>query len=1707
MKIVKFILLFALIIEFIKTQNCVAFDSPIYELSTTNFTQTNPKGIRLGNGKYAVSWVSNQEDGYGKGIFANIFSYNGERLKSTEFQVNTVVTNDQENQAMALLGNGRFVVTWESQGDTLRQVKAQIFSVDGSKVGNEFQVNSIAQNSQYPQVCAIGEDGFIIVWQGFGQTTTWVYGQIFNSNGEKVGNEINIYNESTTQVINPFVCNIGTQKFIVSWESKISTDNPSQIYAQPFWNNGSKIMDKFQVNSPSGVDNKIPFISTNSAANNTFIISWQRLVSDYEIFAQVFTEDCDKLGGEFLVNSVQQGDQTQSSNAMMPSGQFVIAWEGQDGGTQGVFAKVYNSKRENITSEFALVNNSIQNEQNPEIINFGNNSAVFVWQETDVPNKIMARTLRLAQPPVTLELMDNQIVNSTKTFNFTQQNVFSDSDSPTLTYSATYDNYTTIPPDSSWLMFDPNLLKFFGSAPFTCGATEHIFVFAEDECSFTTSTSFFLTIRNFPPVRMKDIADISWNFNYHEYQVPFDTFVDPEDQTITYTAKLQNGSSIPNWMNITSSGALSVTPPQGEGQTCEYDLFVELSASGSCGFTPYIFRVHLTNSPPVVSTPMSSQTVVVNQPFSFSFSNVFFDNDSSSILQFSSSLSSGGDLPSWISFDPINKQFTGTPNISLCNVSYSLMLQTTDYCSTKRVDFEVAIQNDPLVQNSVIDNVQLYTNGSNFFTIPANIFEDPNGATLQYSMDLANGSALPLWIKFNEPTMGVSITPSASQCSESLTVRLSATDGCYISTTTFIVKVTNRAPLVNVGSFDDQIFEYGVYSQVQFPSSAFTDPESNTLVFSAFLFGGNQLPAWLQFNPLTLLFHTDYMSVGTEICSETIFVDVQAFDGCSTSHYYFTGELINNGPMLNQYLPSRQVPVTNFAVFALPSDLFTDPDSDIILTAKLTNGNALPSWINFFSANRTFVAQPPFQMCASTFEIAVIADDQCAQTNTTFYFEVINKKPTVSRSIPDHYFMFSQSANIAYEKSIFADESPNNLIITAKLVNGSALPQWLNFQTNSTHFYFTGKPPETCHLALEVAVTANDTCQTVTDIFNIFYDNVAPRMVGSIQSPVYDARGFAFSIDKSTFYDPDTSPLTYTIDYLGGTKPAWLSFDAATLTFIATAPNVCDMDLPFRVTASDGCNSVDFSFTITVINNPPFVHTTIQQQTISVNDFSFAISTASFQDPDTASTEFIYTAKLSNGSNLPGWLNFDGSASNPHFYGYLAPNDYYCTGLKLEIAISVSDGCSSATQFFNLSIENDKPIIVATVPDRNFNFTPFNFQIDKNSFRDEDNEALSFTASLDNMDPLPAWINFNTDTLVFSGTPPSEVLCGYSRNITLFVNDNCTTITDTFLFQILSQSPYVNTSIPDMAFNLNPHTYVFPEYTFADGDTATSLLVYSAGQSNGSALPTWLTFTSSSRLFNSTPPKTLCNQTYTIRLNATDDCANVGNDTFKLLMQNDAPYYTSPISRQTIYNGRYFSFTVSSFQDDDTASQLVYSISAESGSYPTWIKFDNTSLRFSGTVPNNQCPNSNYNLILTASDGCTQVPQTVPFKIVNEPPTVVGTIPDFYYKGKSSISYSFESNVFSDIYSISLTYKAQLDDGSPLPSWLQFASDTRTFSGNPNREYSRVLDVMVLAFDECDSSANTTFKMDLHFLASDAFSITNFSYFLLTFLFIFQILF
>ena len=121
-----------------------------------------------------------------------------------------------------------------------------------------------------------------------------------------------------------------------------------------------------------------------------------------------------------------------------------------------------------------------------------------------------------------------------------------------------------------------------------------------------------------------------------------------------------------------------------------------------------------------------------------------------------------------------------------------------------------------------------------------------------------------------------------------------------------------------------------------------------------------------------------------------------------------------------------------------------------------------------------------------------------------------------------------------------------------------------------------------------------------------------------------------------------------------------------------------------------------------------------------------------------------------------------------------------------------------------------------------------------------------------------------------------------------------------------------------------------------------------------------------------------------------------------------------------------------------------------------------------------------YTIGFESQPGTSAIPETLTLTIngLNDAPTVEHAIPDQRVREGCRFDYVIAAGVFADLdANDTLTYRATLANGDPLPYWLDFDPVTMTFSGTPPKGEESVIHIKVIASDEHNATAVDEFDL------------------------------
>ena len=948
---------------------------------------------------------------------------------------------------------------------------------------------------------------------------------------------------------------------------------------------------------------------------------------------------------------------------------------------------------------------------------------------------------------------------------------FADANGQALVYSV-----SNLPPGMS---FNASTRVISGTGP-TKGDWTVTYT-ATDTLGAVTNTTFTLTIgTDTAPVRTGvTLADrtlsISRSFSY---TIPDGLFVDNDGDSFSLTASLVeqvveyepglpnfyyvNYLPLPSWLTFnaatrTFSGTVPANEPVGNFavRVQAMDSRGRVSAAdhnfvGSAGNVydgDIVFNVQTwTNSAPIYNAgTLPGRTLVHGGAVNFALPGGAFSEPDGDALSYSAQVLIGS---TWtnisalgLSINATTGQITGTAT-NLTQASYSARIIASDPQGLTGIGgFTFSVTNTAPTAGTIPNQ----TAGRNqaFGLSTAAYFSDVNADVLTFS-----ATGLPAGLTIN--SAGV-ISGSTSAALGNYAVTVTASDGRGGTVNSgFTLTVANSAPVAP--GVSNQTATAGSF--FSYTPAAFTDPNGDALTHSA-----SGLPAWLSFNSSTRTFSGTASVVGSWYVTYTA-TDTSG-TASSTGFWVTTPSTppVYSGGLSNQ----SASPGVGFS-YTVPAGAFTDPNGDALTYSADANGVALPAWLSFNAATRTFSGTPS---SAGSWTIRVMASDGTSTASGLFTISTANVGPVYNGTLPARSGTSGTGVSWTLPAGAFTDANGDALTYTLEVERpGYWETYWLAPGEPDIRYV---EPVWVAASAVSLSIAANGTISgTLQGLYSPGYDSVyqyyynynmritardpsGATAVGGFSvnanvAPVAPGVGTltarqnsAYSYTLPAFSDANGNALSYSVANL----PPGLSFNSSTRVISGTPPTAGSWTVTY--TANDGNGGLtNTTFTLNVQANNAPTPPSVGAQTGGVGG-GLSLTLPAFTDAD-------YDALSYSVSNLPPGLSF-----NP---ATLVISGTPTTAGSWTVTYTANDGrggVSNTTFTFTINASappNQAPVVSVPLDDQYaVSGEYFVFTIPANAFTDPDNNPLTYSATQASGAALPAWLNFNASTRTFSGVP------------------------------------------------------------------------------------------------------------------------------------------------------------------------------------------------------------------------------------------------------------------------------------------------------------------------------------------------------------------
>ncbi len=305
-----------------------------------------------------------------------------------EFQVNTLESSFGRipKPKIIPLSNGDFIICW----DIKNEIYAQYFNIQSGSVGDEFKLIEFSERVYFSIDSNKSDELFLCWWiEGGG-----IYYQRFKTNGQKLSEKIQINSGnsiSTDRFNDGKITFLTNNRVFINWgrEDSLYINKGYQLVGKIIDIQGNNISSEILINES---DFEFQYYGDVVSLNDSlFITCWQSY--DYEnqnwnVFAQIFDNDGNKIGSKIQINSSINSHHVNGHIAKITNDTFIVVWmnyENKNGDNITVLGRRFDFNGEPLGDEFKINTLDINGDSFYSRIasNSNGNNIVFWYSDVD----------------------------------------------------------------------------------------------------------------------------------------------------------------------------------------------------------------------------------------------------------------------------------------------------------------------------------------------------------------------------------------------------------------------------------------------------------------------------------------------------------------------------------------------------------------------------------------------------------------------------------------------------------------------------------------------------------------------------------------------------------------------------------------------------------------------------------------------------------------------------------------------------------------------------------------------------------------------------------------------------------------------------------------------------------------------------------------------------------------------------------------------------------------------------------------------------------------------------------------------------------------------------------------------------------------------------------------------------------------------------
>lgn len=451
--------------------------------------------------------------------------------------------------------------------------------------------------------------------------------------------------------------------------------------------------------------------------------------------------------------------------------------------------------------------------------------------------------------------------------------------------------------------------------------------------------------------------------------------------------------------------------------------------------------------------------------------------------------------------------------------------------------------------------------------------------------------------------------------------------------------------------------------------------------------------------------------------------------GFSTQEFFINGQE-NNPPVVTSE-PITEINENEVYSYQVTA---TDENGDV-LTYSLTQA---PEWLSINNNTGLISGTAPEVGTDEPFNVTIRVSDGTATATQTYNLNVINiilpNNPPIINSTP----LKQVNEESAYIYDVEATDSDNDV-----LSYSFSGPSWLSINTSNGVITGTALSVN-ADTIFNVTVQVSDGTASVSQSYILTVINVPipvnnpPIIISTAITEVNENEEYFYDVDAT---DADGDTLTYSLTQ----APSWLSINPNSGLISGTSPSInANADFNITITVSDGVNSVNQSYILTVVdipipNTPPIAN----NQNVVTNQNSSLSITLTGSDSDGFLVSCTVSTQSSHGT-------ISGISQNGCQLTY-TPNTNYTGSDSFTFRVTDDDGAVSSPATVSITVNpviptNNPPVITSTPITQVNEEANYVYQV---TATDTDNDTLTYSLA-----QAPSWLSINALTGLISGTAP-----------------------------------------------------------------------------------------------------------------------------------------------------------------------------------------------------------------------------------------------------------------------------------------------------------------------------------------------------------------